>query len=481
MAYSNVTQSFITKNGVNYDLQYDPSNGKVQIIQQNAPAGTAPIYSDGKWSAGATSIGLSTSEQSSLHGTVQSSIRNAHTQAGGNAKNAVLPQWAQIQNQGQSPGQTSTTPANGTTVTNNGSGGGLGSLLSAVVNAPEAIKNVSITGDKFSGVGNEKELYNEFPMVYPTDMRRERQDNFVISQYRYQPSKADAIFGGDAAAKSALSAGLQQSSNLEELLGTVYLPMPNSISDLNSVSWGRDDMNNLAAAATANTLGSIPGTAAAAATGSLLGVGADKAIVAKQLMTLIRSGAVSPELESLIGASTASKLLKLGGYGVETESILARGAGVVPNSNLEFLFESPTLRTFNFTYRLSPRSSEEAKVVRRILRFFKQGMAARKVSGKSGQASFLLGTPNVFKLEFRTANNTGIDALNKFKTCALTSFRCDYSPDGFWSAYDEGQPITTSMTMSFNELEPIYDTDYQSDIFTGRDDLTSISNNMVGY
>lgn len=481
MAYSNITQSFITRNGVNYDLQYDPSNGKVQIIQQNAPSGTQPIYQDGNWNAGATQIGLTDSEKQSFHETVQSSVRNAHSQSGGNAKGAVLPQWAQSQNQGQAPGQTSTTPSNGTTVTNNGSGGGLGSALSAVTNAPEAIKNINITGDKFSGVGNEKALYNEFPLIYPVDMRRERQDNFVISQYRYQPSKADAIFGGKEAAKGSLAGGLQQSSNLEEWLGTVYLPMPNSISDSNAVSWGEDSMNNLASAATANTLSSIEGTAAAAAAGSLLGVGADKAVVAKNLMDLIRSGAVSKELESLIGASTASKLLKLGGFGVETESILARGAGVVPNSNLEFLFQAPTLRTFSFTYRLSPRSSYEAQVIRRIIRFFKQGMAARKVSGKSGQASFFLGTPNVFKLQYRTGRETGIDGLNKFKTCALTTFRCDYSPDGFWAAYDKGQPVSTTMTMSFNELEPIYDTDYQSDIFKGRGDLTSISNNMVGY
>lgn len=481
MAYSNVTQSFITRNGVNYDLQYEPSSGKVQIIQQNAPAGTQPIYQNGNWNANATSIGLTASEQLSLHGTVQSSIRNAHSQAGGNAKKAVLPQWAQQQNQGKPPGQTSTTPANGTSTTNNGSGGGVGSILGAVINPAQAIKNVSITGDNFSGVGDEKKLYSEFTMIYPIDMRRNQQDNFVISQYRYQPSKADAIFGGKDAAKASLAGGLQTSSNLEEHLGTVYLPMPNSVSDSNMVSWGEDAMNNLAMAATANTMSSIPGTAAAAAAGSLLGVGADKAIVAKQLMDLIKSGAVSPELESLVGSSTASKFLKMGGFGVETESILARGAGVVPNSNLEFLFQSPVLRTFSFTYRLSPRSSDEAMVIRRIIRFFKQGMAARKVTGKSGQASFFLGTPNVFKLEYKTGKDFGIDGLNKFKTCALTSFQCNYSPDGFWAAYDQGQPVSTTMSMTFNELEPIYDTDYQETIFETRKDLTSITNNMVGY
>ena len=481
MAYSNVTQSFITKNGVNYDLQYEPSSGKVRIIQQNAPSGTQPIYQDGSWNAGATSIGLSSSDQLSLHGTVQSSIRNAHSQAGGTAKKAVLPQWAQQQNQGKPPGQTSTNPSNGTATTNNGNGGGLGAAVSALANPAEAIKNVSITGDKFAGVGNEKALYSEFTMIYPIDMRRKHQDNFVISQYRYQPSKADAIFGGAESAKQTLAGGLQTSSNLEELLGTVYLPMPNSVSDLNAVSWGEDAMNNLAMAASANTMGSMVQTGLAGAVGSLFGQ-ADKAVQLKAMSDLISNQAVSSELTSLIGAGAASKLLKMQGFGVETESILARGAGVVPNSNLEYLFQAPVLRSFSFTYRMSPRSSDEAKVIRRIIRFFKQGMAARKVTGKSGQSSFFLGTPNVFKLEYRTGEENGIDGLNKFKTCALTSFQCNYSPDGFWAAYDQGQPISTTMSMTFNELEPIYDTDYQDDnIFETRKDLTSITNNMVGY
>jgi hypothetical protein len=483
VAYSTVTESIITKNGVNYNLQYNPVNGKVQVIEENAAPDSLPIYQDGSWNANANQIGIVQSEKLAFHNTIQESIRSAHAKAGGNAKKAVLPQWAQLQNQGNSPSQTSITPANGTAVTNNGSGGGLGSVLSGLLNAPEAIKNVSVTGSEFNkGVGNEKELFGR-PMVYPLDLRRETQDNFVISQFRYKPSKAEAIFGGIEAAKNTLTQGFQVSSNfnLEELIGTVYLPMPNSISDLNAVSWGEDNMNNLAAAVTANTLGSIASTGIVGGVGSLLGIGADKAIIAKQLLDLIRTGSVSKELEALIGAGGASKLLKLGGFGVETESILARGAGVVPNSNLEFLFQSPVLRQFSFTYRLSPRSSEEAQTIRRIIRFFKQGMAARKITGKAGQASFFLGTPNVFKLEYRTGKERGIDALNKFKTCALTSFRCDYSPDGFWAAYDNGQPVSTTMTLSFNELEPIYDTDYQEDIFDNRNDLTSISNNAVGY
>ena len=66
----------------------------------------------------------------------------------------------------------------------------------------------------------------------------------------------------------------------------------------------------------------------------------------------------------------------------------------------------------------------------------------------------------------------------------------NYTADGTWAAYDDGQPVSVIMNMSFKELEPIYDTDYQSSIFDGREfkegksdtgDLYPISPNDVGY
>jgi hypothetical protein len=73
--------------------------------------------------------------------------------------------------------------------------------------------------------------------------------------------------------------------------------------------------------------------------------------------------------------------------------------------------------------------------------------------------------------------------VNKFKTCALSAFCCNYTPEGIWAAYEAGQPVSTVFSMSFSELEPIYDTDYQEgNIFSGfENDLSSISNDSVGY
>jgi hypothetical protein len=495
VAYTNVRPSLTTKNGVAYDLQYDPNTGNGQIIQQNAPPGTKPIYENGKWNASATTLGFTSAEQTQLHQQSIASIQAAYNTIGGSAKGAKLGQWASQNFASGQPGQTSITPASAASGTSGStSGGGIEELTKYLQNPAESYKNFASNGDMF-GVGNEKRLYAG-GMKYPLDLMTNQQDVLVISQFEYVPSKGEAIFGGTAAAVSTLLNGLQTGSpiGLEKALGTVFLPMPNSVSDNNNVAWGDDTMGNLAAAATASTLGDLGGKAGLAALGALVGGAtgtgfkqmASTFLAANNISNLISSGAIGPEIAMLLGSEGASKLLKMQGIPVEAESILARGAGIVPNSNLELLFQSPTLRQFTFTYRLSPRSAEEAKMVRRIIRFFKQGMAAKKKRGKAGAASFFLGTPNVFRLEYKSGEKP-IDGVNKFKTCALTAFSCNYTPDGLWAAYDNGQPVSTIFNMSFNELEPIYDTDYQGEAkfgegrAPGRNDLYLINDNSVGY
>ena len=161
--------------------------------------------------------------------------------------------------------------------------------------------------------------------------------------------------------------------------------------------------------------------------------------------------------------------------------ILARGQGIVPNKNLELLFRGPTLRTFDFTWRMSPRSKEEALLVNKIIRSFKQGMAAKKISPDSGGASFFLGTPNVFEVHFKTGDNQFIDGLFRIKTSACTGTSVNYTDGAQWSAYDDGQPTSVTLTLGFEELEPIYNTDYSEDPLGAEGSLESVPDTSIGY
>lgn len=300
------------------------------------------------------------------------------------------------------------------------------------------------------------------------------QDYMQIVQYSYKPPYKDNIFKSGAV--DILTKGSKRTSPFEEFIGMVKLPMPNSISDSNSVNWGEDQMNDLNTAilnSFASDSRSVLKAAAVGGAASALGLGGAGRL-ATFLALLGNAGGLdglknvinNKTSGGLIQSAVSSRVLALAGIQVSPESILARGAGVVPNSNVELLFNSPTLRSFQFSWKLSPRDAKEALMVNKIVRFFKQGMAVKKLSGKSGSGvaggqSLFLGTPNIFKLNFKTQDGSDISGVNKIKACAIKSCSVNYTPEQIWASYERGQPVSIQISLTVQELEPIYDTDYQ--------------------
>ena len=57
-----------------------------------------------------------------------------------------------------------------------------------------------------------------------------------------------------------------------------------------------------------------------------------------------------------------------------------------------------------------------------------------------------------------------------------------YAPDGQWAAYDKGQPVSLQMTLNFQEIEPVYESDYQETIFGDLgDNNAKVYPDDVGY
>ena len=96
------------------------------------------------------------------------------------------------------------------------------------------------------------------------------------------------------------------------------------------------------------------------------------------------------------GALGGSKLLDTIGISVEPDTLLARATGSIANPNAELLFQGPVLRDFGFQFLMIARSEEEGRMIRKIIRWFKEG-AAPKYNNIA-----LLGTPDIFELEYIT-------------------------------------------------------------------------------
>jgi len=361
------------------------------------------------------------------------------------------------------------------------------SIFSGVGQLLEDLKitdaDIEAFANLFEGGGGDKIESAQYPLdnTYG-DIRG--QDYVTIDQFTYQPPRRDQIFGKDAL--SNLTEGNLRRSPLKKFLAQVKLPMPNSIQDSNQVGWGKDVMNNLSAAITSGVMNNpllVGGIGAALGTinpglgqmGALFAAGMaqsggidgiddakNKAIaVAKKLSSAQGGG-------TFMKANIGSMLLGMAGVNVSPESILQRGFGVIPNSNLELLFNSPSLRQFEFNWRMSARNEREALQIKRIIRFFKQGMAAKTVNSAAGGRSLYLGTPNVFRMQYRTAGGEIIEGVNRIKVAAVTGTAVNYTPDGQWAAYDEGQPVSCTLSINMSELEPVYASDYSVNVIGSR-------------
>jgi len=484
-----------------YDLRYDPENGNVEILASggvNQTPGTpsGPIFKNGDWTKLADTQIPSVTDRNKIFAEVQSFVRAAYNTNGGatNAsrrgkvgrsgsepgKKNVLPAWASASEQQQI---TSASPAGG-----------------AFNFSPQSFFNLAkLDPDKLKDFlqFGEIDKYIRINEQYPRDALYGRkkgknpngQDYIQITQYKYQPPRREDLF--NRTASEILSTGSIRGSSFdpkEKPIGSVKLPMPNDINDSNNVNWGEDAMNNLSAAITSAVLQNPGKVGMPAIAGSVVGglAGIPGLGSAGMLYGLLNAAGIDlnnlpQNAQAIIAPTVASRILAMGQIQVSPESILARGFGVAPNSNLELLFQSPTLREFNFNWKMSPRSEEEAETIRKIIRFFKQGMAAKKLNGAAGAASFFLGTPNVFKVEYKTFNNSLIAGLNRIKTCALTGTSVNYTPEGEWAAYGDGQPVSVIMSLKFQELEPVYDTDYSEAIPSSGEYTNPIKPDEVGY
>jgi hypothetical protein len=284
--------------------------------------------------------------------------------------------------------------------------------------------------------GETKTGANSFgDFVYPEGIRNSKQDVIKFTMLEYKPSGVGAT---QSAGKS--NRGSTAGGNFKErtILGTVVLPIPNNISDTNSMDWGSNSMNALEA-----------GLAAAAFTGITGGIG-------KGVETLgagFQAGAEDPATKRAFGAAFAGAAV-----GGNSAAILSRADGTVINPNLELLFNGPQLRPFNFTFKLAAREKRESEQIIKILNFFKRGSSAIKT-----ESNLFLKAPHTFGIQYLHMGQGGEDHpfIGRIKECALQSITTSYTPEGQYATFNDGEMVSYQITMQFSELEPIFNSDYE--------------------
>ena len=257
-------------------------------------------------------------------------------------------------------------------------------------------------------------------LCYPVAMRNKLKDSVLINVIKHQPK----TFEGLTTVRKPKG----------PTIGSVILPMPSAIGDGNKTEWGNATMTPAQMAAS----------------------GAVKKALGGSIDDALQSA--NESLEGFMAEGNGKKALE--NFFTEqltgAEDLLSRTEGMVMNPNMELLFKGPGMRSFSFSWKMSPRDEKESIVIAKIIRMFKQSMAPQKVPG-----ALFLKAPNVYDIEFRSGTSRN-RFLPKIKSCALTDCSVNYTPDGSFMAYDNDSMVAYEMSLSFQEMDPIYNNDMSS-------------------
>jgi len=234
-------------------------------------------------------------------------------------------------------------------------------------------------------------------------------------------------------------------STYEEKDKPIYIAAQAPIQDTNTVKWGEGTLNPiekeaLSLAQSLISSGSDPGSATADA--------------GKALMEKVTDPSAKATIKEYLAGAAIGK-----------PDVISRTAKKILNPNLELLFQSPALRTMQFSFKMSARDNTEAKAVKAIIKYFKRHMAVRKDT-----TDLFLKAPHVFTIQYLKGDNQLHKSIGKIspkqsgktKACALLSCNVDYTPLGSYMTYNDSDATMVSYTinLSFQEIEPIYAEDY---------------------
>jgi len=257
------------------------------------------------------------------------------------------------------------------------------------------------------------------------------QDYIQFSMLEYKPKD---LLGTGLGAGERARVGFNQDGGGRNIIGTCALPIQSGIKDTNAADWGENKMNAMQLATAELALGGLDDAGAGA-----------KAL-----------DKVANAVQGNAGVAKEAVQQFFAGKMTGVTGLFARTKGATINPNLELLFNGPQLRPFSFQFRLSARNKTEAEEIVKIIRFFKQGMAPIRTEGNL----FLL-APHTFQVHFVHAPSDGEHPyIGKMKECALKTFSTDYTPENNYTTLKDGFMTSYTISMEFQELEPVYNDDY---------------------
>lgn len=287
---------------------------------------------------------------------------------------------------------------------------------------------------------------------YPLAIMDDKTDYLKIKIFDYvKPNEGSFKVSSSAPYLAVENYTERLNKSQEKSRYTIILPIPQSISDSTSVTWGEDNISPMEAygLAVAGQGQTDPLKAATDAAGAILG----------------ELKGIDSSTQSVIKNAISGRAVNGLGGNVSVTGLISRATGQILNSNLELLFQGVNLRSFPFSFDFAPRSQKESQEVLDIIRVLKKSMIPRAGSSSgtsSGTGSGLfISAPSAFKLSYMSGGRRH-PFLNAFKPCALSSMLVNYTGSGTYATYADGTPVHIQVSLDFKEINPVYLDDYET-------------------
>ena len=146
-------------------------------------------------------------------------------------------------------------------------------------------------------------------------------------------------------------------------------------------------------------------------------------------------------------------------------------SGVARNPNVEVLFQSMELRTFDLTFKMTPFDENDVQRMDAIIKIFKMAMLPQYNLGE-GVSPFdkknealdagFIQVPKVCAVNFMRGSSRN-HYLPRYKMCAITDVNVNYTPDNVYATFDStgglGSPVATELKISFMETKLVFSED----------------------
>ena len=285
-------------------------------------------------------------------------------------------------------------------------------------------------------------------LKYPQQIMEGMTDYIIFSAHEYRTNQA---IGGQATAGGGLGPAVGEQ---------IILYMPSAPAVRSGQNWAGKRFDG--------PLGELVKEAASRAAGEIntanfsnfeegiaTGKRASDSVVDMFKSSMAKGGPAARQLGTNLVAGAAN---------MTANQLTAMQRGEIYNPNIELLYDGPGLRGFNFNFNFVPKSAAEAQMVNQIILEFKKWSAP-----ELNEETRMLKVPCVWSVSYMTGGGKNKN-MNAFKRAAMTDITVQSNAGlNMHMSFPDGMPISTSLAMSFQEV----------DIITRNDHLNGSSN--VGF